>query len=129
MKDNFRFVMFATLIMITVLMCMSIAWGAEKVTYPKVIVNNNQDAYCFIEVKMVIEKDINGDDIVTKKEILKCSDGREGVSGPSYWELFAQFYYRDITTPEYCRFYSRPGHVFKSFGKVCLNKDGEWEVR
>jgi hypothetical protein len=25
--------------------------------------------------------------------------------------------------------YSRPNHVFKSFGKTCLNKDGEWEVR
>ena len=51
------------------------------------------------------------------------------VDGPSYWELFAQFYYRDINTPEYCRKYSRKNHVFKSFGKTCLNKDGEWKVK
>ena len=80
--------------------------------------------YCY--VKIVIKQ--KGDTIV-KEEILECADGRNKFDGPSYWELFAQFYYRDINTPEYCRYYSRPNHAFKSFGKVCMNKDGEWEVQ
>ena len=79
--------------------------------------------YCYI--KIVIKQ--KGDTIV-KEEILECADGRKKFDGPSYWELFAQFYYRDINTPEYCRYYSRPKHAFRSFGKVCMNKDGEWEV-
>ena len=36
---------------------------------------------------------------------------------PGYWELFAQFYYRDVNAPEYCRYYSRKGHALKSFRK------------
>jgi len=60
---------------------------------------------------------------------LECADGRKKFDGPSYWELFAQFYYRDIFTPEYCRMYSRNKHLFKTPGKVCLMKNGEWEVR
>ena len=79
--------------------------------------------YCY--VKVVIKQ--KGDTIV-KEEILECADGRRKFDGPSYWELFAQFYYRDINTPEYCRYYTRPKHAFRSFGKVCMNKDGEWEV-
>ena len=66
---------------------------------------------------------------IIKEETLECADGRKKVDGPSYWELFAQFYYRDVATPEYCRWYSRKNHVFKSFGKTCLNKDGEWKVK
>ena len=79
--------------------------------------------YCY--VKVIIKQ--KGDTIV-KEEILECADGRKKFDGPSYWELFAQFYYRDINTPEYCRYYTRQNHAFKSFGKVCMNKDGEWEV-
>ena len=79
--------------------------------------------YCY--VKIVIKQ--KGDTIV-KEEILECADGRKKFDGPSYWELFAQFYYRDVNTPEYCRYYTRPKHAFRSFGKVCMNKDGEWEV-
>jgi len=82
------------------------------------------DTYCF--VKVVIKQ--QGDNLV-KEEILECADGRKTFDGPSYWELFAQFYYRDVSAPEYCRYYSRPKHVFKSFGKTCLNKNGEWEVQ
>ena len=63
---------------------------------------------------------------ITKEEVLKCQDGYDG---PNYWELFAQFYYRDTNTPEYCRHYSRSGHAFKTPGKVCLDVNGEWEVR
>ena len=82
------------------------------------------DQYCYVKIEI---KQI-GNDIV-KQEILECADGRRGINTPSYWELFAQFYYRDISAPEYCRYYSRPNHVFKSFGKTCLNKNGEWEVK
>jgi len=87
---------------------------------PKESANQN----CYVVIKITQE----GDSIV-KKEILECADGRKGLITPSYWEMFAQFYYRDVSAPEYCRYYSRPDHVFKSFGKTCLNKDGEWRVQ
>lgn len=82
------------------------------------------DQYCYvkIEIKQV-------DDEIVKQEILECADGRRGINTPGYWDLFAQFYYRDVSAPEYCRYYSRPNHAFKSFGKTCLNKNGEWEVQ
>ena len=82
------------------------------------------DQYCYVR----IEIKQNGDDII-KQEILECADGRRGINTPGYWDLFAQFYYRDVSAPEYCRYYNRPNHVFKSFGKTCLNKNGEWEVQ
>jgi hypothetical protein len=84
--------------------------------------SSNQN--CYVVVKITQE----GDSVV-KKEILECADGRKGLITPNYWEMFAQFYYRDVSAPEYCRYYSRPDHVFKSFGKTCLNKDGEWRVQ
>ena len=166
---NFKVYMYATLIMITVLLFMEVAWGCvdcdlnkkafekdikvisvegdiDNINYDKVTTilekldkaDNNvyydkiktiepkkvDGQYCY--VKIVIKQ--KGDTIV-KEEILECADGRRKFDGPSYWELFAQFYYRDIYTPEYCRYYSRPKHAFKSFGKVCMNKDGEWEVK
>jgi hypothetical protein len=34
-----------------------------------------------------------------------------------------------VSAPEYCRWYSRANHVFKTPGKTCLKIDGEWEVR
>ena len=80
--------------------------------------------YCF--VKVIIKQNEN---TIVKEEVLECSDGRKTATGPSYWELFAQFYYRDVAAPEYCRYYSRPKHVFKSFGKTCLKVNGEWEVK
>ena len=80
--------------------------------------------YCF--VKIIIKQ--KGDTIV-KEEVLECSDGRKKFDGPGYWDLFAMFYYKDMYTPEYCRKYSRSGHAFKSFGTVCLDKNGEWEVK
>ena len=99
----------------------------DKVYYDKITTiepKKAADQYCF--VKVVIKQ--SGENIV-KEEILECADGRKTVDGPSYWELFAQFYYRDVSTPEYCRYYSRPNHAFKSFGKTCLNKNGEWEIQ
>ena len=80
--------------------------------------------YCYIKV---IIKQV--DDTIYKEEILECADGKKGIETPGYWELFAQFYYRDVGTPEYCRYYSRNKHAFKSPGKVCLDVNGEWEVR
>ena len=101
--------------------------GSQKILYDNVKpVNNDANQFCY--VKVIIKQESNGN--ISKEEKLYCSDGRSGVSDtPSYWELFAQFYYRDIATPEYCRFYSRKNHAFKSFGKVCLNENGEWKVK
>ena len=63
---------------------------------------------------------------ITKEEVMECKDGYDG---PNYWELFAQFYYSDMNTPVYCRKYDRGNHAFKSFGTVCLNENGKWEVK
>ena len=82
------------------------------------------DQYCY--VKVIIKE---SDNQLIKEEILECADGRSRVDAPTYWQLFAEFYYADIYTPEYCRKYSRSGHAFKTPGKVCLTKNGEWEVR
>ena len=97
----------------------------DKILYNDVRkVKNDTEQYCFVKI-VIKEKD----GVVLKEEELYCSDGRKGIDTPSYWELFAQFYYRDIATPEYCRYYSRKNHAFKSFGKVCLNENGEWKVK
>ena len=61
---------------------------------------------------------------VTKEEVLKCNDGYDG---PNYWELFAQFYYADLSVPAYCRYFARPDHPFKTPGMVCLNEKGVWK--
>ena len=101
--------------------------GGEKILHSKIksISPEKTDGqYCF--VKVVIKQ--RGDEII-KEEILECADGKKGIDTPGYWELFAQFYYRDVGTPEYCRYYSREGHAFKTPGKVCLDVNGEWEVR
>jgi hypothetical protein len=97
----------------------------DKILYNDVRkVKNDTEQYCFVKIT-IKEKD----GVVSKEEELYCSDGRKGIDTPSYWELFAQFYYRDVVTPEYCRYYSRKNHAFKSFGKVCLNENGEWKVK
>jgi len=99
----------------------------DKVYYNKITTVEPKDAadqYCY--VKVIIKETDNS---IIKEEILECADGRRTVDGPSYWQLFAQFYYRDVSTPDYCRMYSRPNHAFKSFGKVCLQQNGEWEVK
>ena len=101
--------------------------AGEKILHSKIksISPEKTDGqYCF--VKVIIKQ--KGDEII-KEEILECADGRKTFDGPSYWELFAQFYYRDVSAPEYCRWYSRKKHAFKTPGKTCLKIDGEWEVR
>ena len=109
-----------------ILIC-SYVFAGEKILHSKIksIQPEKTDGqYCF--VKVVIKQ--KGDEII-KEEILECADGKKGIDTPGYWELFAQFYYRDTYAPEYCRYYSREGHVFKTPGKVCLQVNGEWEVR
>ena len=119
------------LLIITLLFLTSVAinyvMAGEEILYSKVKTiqpEKTDGQYCFIKV-MIKQQ---GDNIV-KEEILECADGKKGIDTPSYWELFAQFYYRDVNVPEYCRQYSRPKHVFKSFGKTCLQSNGEWEVK
>ena len=63
------------------------------------------------------------------QEKLICADGRKNFDEPGYWELFSEFYYRDTNAPRYCRQYDRPNHAFKTPGKVCLDKNGDWEVQ
>ena len=78
---------------------------------------------CMIKLVITsVEKD--GVKTITKEEVLKCKDGYDG---PSYWELFAQFYYADLTVPAYCRKYARPDHPFKTPGMMCLSEKGVWE--
>ena len=99
----------------------------DSVYYDKIVTVEPKKVdgqYCF--VKVIIKQ--TGDTIV-KEEILECADGRKKFDGPGYWDLFASFYYKDMKTPEYCRKYSRPNHAFKSYGTVCLDKNGEWEVK
>jgi hypothetical protein len=109
-----------------ILIC-TYVFAGEKILHSKIksIQPEKTDGqYCF--VKVVIKQ--KGDEII-KEEILECADGKKGIDTPGYWELFAQFYYRDVYAPEYCRYYSREGHAFKTPGKVCLQVNGEWEVK
>ena len=99
----------------------------DKVYWNKITEVKPKDAanqYCY--VKVIIKE---SDNKIIKEEILECADGRSRVDAPTYWQLFAEFYYTDMHEPEYCRKYDRKKHAFKSPGKVCLTKNGEWEVR
>ena len=95
-------------------------WNKITEVKPKDAANQ----YCY--VKVIIKE---SDNQLIKEEILECADGRSRVDAPTYWQLFAEFYYADIYTPEYCRSYDRKKHAFKSPGKICLTKNGEWEVK
>ena len=124
-KKRTLIIVFLSLILLPVLL--NYAFAGEKILYNKIKTIEPEDVngqYCY--VKVIIKQ--KGDEIM-KEEILECADGKRGPETPGYWELFAEFYYHDINTPEYCRYYSRPNHAFKSFGKVCLQQNGEWEVR
>ena len=118
------------ILLITLLMCTSIIVNytyGDEILYSKVKTIEPEEVngqYCF--VKVIIKQ--QGDSII-KEEVLECADGKKGIETPGYWELFAQFYYRDVSVPEYCRYYSRDKHAFKTPGKTCLMINGEWEVR
>ena len=99
----------------------------DKVYWNKITEVKPKDAanqYCY--VKVIIKE---SDNKIIKEEILECADGRSRVDAPTYWQLFAEFYYTDMHQPKYCRKYDRKKHAFKSPGKVCLSKNGEWEVK
>ena len=99
----------------------------DKVYWNKITEVKPKDAadqYCY--VKVIIKE---SDNQIIKEEILECADGRSRVDAPTYWQLFAEFYYTDMHQPEYCRKYDRKGHAFKTPGKVCLKLNGEWEVK
>ena len=116
-----------TFILIVFMLITGIAVAGEKILRSDIVSikpDKVDGQYCFVKVEIVQEEDT-----ITKREILECSDGRRAYDGPSYWELFAQFYYNDVNTPEYCRYYSRSGHALKTPGKVCLDTNGEWEVK
>ena len=116
-----------TFIMIIFLIITGVAVAGEQVLHSKIksISPEKTDGqYCFIKIEIVQKGDT-----ITKREILECADGKKGIDTPGYWDLFAQFYYHDVNTPEYCRYYSRDKHAFKSPGKVCLQSNGEWEVK
>jgi len=101
--------------------------NGDKVYWDKITTvkpKNVADQYCY--VKVIIKE---SDNQLIKEEILECADGRKRADGPTYWELFAEFYYTDMAQPEYCRRYSRNKHAFFSPGKVCLKLNGEWEVK
>jgi hypothetical protein len=124
MKTPYTGLMFTLLLIITILIIFNTALAGEKSQW----LNENP---CMI--KQVITttekcKDKNcmiKETTVTKEEVLKCKDGYDG---PNYWELFAQYYYADLTTPAYCRWYARPDHPFKTPGMICLSERGVWEV-
>ena len=108
--------MVTTLLLITFLLLTNYAYGKSKSEW----LNENP---CMIKtITTSVTKD--GVTTVTKEEVLKCSDGYDG---PSYWELFAQFYYADLSAPAYCRYFARPDHIFKTPGMICLNETGVWE--
>ena len=116
-----------TFILIIFMIVTGMAVAGELVLHSKIktIEPDKVDGqYCYVKVEIVQEGDT-----ITKREVLECADGKKGIETPGYWELFAQFYYRDVSTPEYCRYYSRDKHAFKTPGKVCLMLNGEWEVR
>ena len=124
-KKRILFLVFVALLLVPALIEKAVS--GEQILHSKIksISPEKTDGqYCFVKVEI---KQMG--DTIVKEEILECADGKKGIETPGYWELFAQFYYRDVSAPEYCRYYSRPNHVFKSFGKTCLKVNGEWEVQ
>ena len=125
MKNPYTGFMFTLLIIITIVIIFSTALGEEPKSQ---WLNENP---CMIKViitektKCLDKECLISETKVEKEEVLKCNDGYDG---PNYWELFAQFYYADLTTPAYCRQYARPDHPFKTPGMICLSEKGVWEV-
>ena len=128
MKNPWTGFIFSILIIITVLIIFNTALGnhIERDKSKSQWLNENP---CMIKIITTSREHINGNGekvtTVTKKEVMECKDGYDG---PNYWELFAQFYYADLTTPAYCRQYARPDHPFKTPGMICLSEKGVWEV-
>ena len=116
MKNPIGPLLLSMLFFITFLLISNHAFGKTKSQW----LNENP---CMIkQIITSVEKD--GVTTVTKEEVLKCQDGYDG---PNYWELFAQFYYADLSVPAYCRYFARPDHPFKTPGLICLNEKGVWK--
>tara|TARA_A200000159_G_scaffold100994_1_gene93695 strand:+ start:1504 stop:1899 length:396 start_codon:yes stop_codon:yes gene_type:complete len=117
-----------TFIMIVFLLASGIAVAKDENFYSKILPIDPEEVngqYCFIKVTIKQK----GDEII-KEEVMECADGKRKADGLGYWDLFAQFYYHNTTNmPQYCRYYSRPGHAFKSYGTTCLQPNGTWEVQ
>ena len=111
-----------TFILIIFLLISGIAVAKDYTTIKPINPDEVNGQFCYIKVTI---KQV-GDEVV-KEEVLECADGRKRFDGPSYWELFAQFYYADLTTPPYCRQFARPDHPFKTPGMVCLSENGVWK--
>ena len=125
MRPNWGPMLLTMLFLITFLVICNTALGGEKSQW----LNDNP---CMIEVITTQtetckdSKCLIKETVIKKEEVLKCKDGYDG---PNYWEMFAQFYYADLTVPAYCRKFARPDHPFKTPGIVCLSEDGDWEVK
>ena len=80
----------------------------------------NDETPKFTKSNCVIEViyDENMENEVSRKGI--C---RDGVVGPTYWQLFAQFYYGQENVPPYCR--KVEGGLIPD--TVCLTNAGTWE--
>jgi len=123
MKNPIGPLLLSMLFFITFLLISNYAFGKTKSQW----LNENP---CMIKTETTIkERCLDSECLlketkVTKEEVLKCNDGYDG---PNYWELFAQFYYADLTVPAYCRKFARPDHPFKTPGMVCLNEKGVWK--
>ena len=71
------------------------------------------------ESNCVIQKIYTPDKETLLETKMVCRDGN---LGPTYWELFAEFYYAGVSEQEYCRYVK--GKLLPK--KVCLNPDGTW---
>ena len=116
---------YSTLLLITFILIANYAFGGEKSQW----LNDNPCMIKVITKQIEICKDskcLIKETQIVKEEVLKCKDGYDG---PSYWEMFAQFYYSDLTVPAYCREFARPDHPFKTPGLICLDENGDWKER
>ena len=123
MKINDHTLAWIALVLFVVLMGYTVSVANAGEEYHAKIKPIKQQ-HCFTKIVITTK-----DDVVTKEEKLICADGRKNFDEPGYWELFSEFYYRDTNAPRYCRYYDRPNHAFKTPGKVCLDKNGDWEVQ
>jgi hypothetical protein len=88
-----------------------------------VIAQANDNVVPHTKSNCVITQEIDPDTMIVLREKMVC---RDGYIGPSYWEIFAQFYYQNVDTPSYCRWIDRQDHAYHTPVKVCLTEEGEW---
>ena len=127
MNSLLKIMIIALFILIGIIAVVRNGNAGDDILYGKVVPYNQKNTdgqHCII--KQIIKQK---GDIIEREEIMECADGRKRLDGPSYWEIFAEFYYRDVNQPEYCRHYSRNNHAFKTHGKTCLTLNGRWEIK